>query len=489
MLEAFLGEADRMAMVAPMNPPKIPGGLEKLEAAIRRDLEILNYPSREWVYSRNTSGGAKIYDVLIIGGGQGGLSLAFALLREKVSNILVVDRNPERFEGPWRTFARMITLRTPKHVIGPDNGIPNLTIQAWYEAQYGTAAWENLLRIPKETWADYLYWFRTFLGIPVQNDTLAGAIAWDTTEACFKVPVTTPQGGQWIYARKVVLSTGIDGSGQWDIPAIVKNNLSEQRYAHTRQDIDFDALKGKRVGVLGAGASAFDNAAVALETGAGEVHLFFRREKLPNVNPYRWAEFVGFLKHHSDLPDAERWRFILQILKMGQLPPADTYERASQFENFFLHNGCPWETLEEKDGVIRISTPKGLFELDYLIIGTGFVTDLSLRPELEKLYPYLALWADRYTPPEAERHADLARHPYLGSSFEFQEKTPGVAPYAQSLFNFTFGGLASLGFGGASISGMKYSLPKIVAGLTRQLYLEDQSAYFQSLKDYHLEEF
>ena len=42
-------------------------------------------------------------------------------------------------------------------------------------------------------------------------------------------------------------------------------------------DIDFAALRGKVVGVLGAGASALDNAAVALEHGASRVHLFCRR--------------------------------------------------------------------------------------------------------------------------------------------------------------------------------------------------------------------
>lgn len=464
-------------------------GLARLEAAVRRDLDILDYPCRGWMTPRTASDGSRIYDALIIGGGQGGLAVAFGLMREKVTNILVIDQNAERFEGPWRTFARMHTLRTPKHVTGPDHNLPNLTVRAWYEAQYGEESWREPGLLPKEMWADYLHWYRKTLNIPVQNDTVAGAIEWHAGENCYRVPVTSPDGFKTLLARKVVLATGIDGSGRWAVPDIVRENLSPSLYAHTRDDIDFEALKGKKIGVLGAGASAFDNASVAMETGAAEVHLFFRREELPNINPYRWAENTGFLKHHADLPDAERWRFILQILRMGQLPPTDTFERATRNPHFHFQPGSPWLKVEEKDGKARVTTPKEVFDFDFLIIGTGFVTDLTLRPELEKVCPHIALWSDRYTPPPEERHADLSRHPYLGPNFEFTEKTPGEAPWLSGIFNYTFGGLASLGFGGGSISGMKYSLPKIIYGITRQLYVEDRHQHFESLCAFDLEEF
>ena len=54
-------------------------------------------------------------------------------------------------------------------------------------------------------------------------------------------------------------------------------------------------LRGKRVAVIGAGASAFDNAATALEAGAAEVHLFCRRAEIQVIQPYRWLTFRGFL--------------------------------------------------------------------------------------------------------------------------------------------------------------------------------------------------
>lgn len=63
----------------------------------------------------------------------------------------------------------------------------------------------------------------------------------------------------------------------------MRASVPRQLYAHTSEPIDFDALRGKRVAILGGGASAFDNAQHALGRGAGEVHVYVRRQELPKV--------------------------------------------------------------------------------------------------------------------------------------------------------------------------------------------------------------
>ncbi|MBU6398141.1 MAG: FAD/NAD(P)-binding protein, partial [Rhodospirillales bacterium] len=97
--------------------------LRVLAEKVRRDLALLDYPAKPWVRPHASPDG-HVYDVLIIGGGQSGLAAAFGLMREKVGNILVVDENPAGREGPWVTYARMVTLRTPKHLISVDLGLP-----------------------------------------------------------------------------------------------------------------------------------------------------------------------------------------------------------------------------------------------------------------------------------------------------------------------------------------------------------------------------
>lgn len=467
-----------------------PAGIEALEQALDRDFDLLQYPKGEWLSARQTADGETVLDVLIVGAGQGGLAIAAALRRERVTSVLLVDRNPLDRAGPWLNFARMRTLRTPKHVTGPDIGLPNLTIQSWYEAQHGAGAWDALGLIPKETWAAYLSWYRRFLKLPVLADTTVDGLRWNEDEAAFEVSLCMSDGAaQTRLARRVVLATGIEGSGDWNVPAFIKDALPRSCYAHTRWDIDFEALAGKRVAVLGAGASAFDNASVALEHGAASVDLFFRRPKLVDINPYRWAEFVGFLKHHGDLPDADRWKFIHKIVAMGQLPPADTLDRAKNNPAFTLRPGSPWTKVEPAGDGLAVTTPKGTSEFDFAIIGTGFVTNLKLRPELAGFAEHIATWADRFTPPAGQANADLLRHPYLGPAFQFTEKESGAAPYVRHLYNFTFGGLLSLGMGGSSISGMKYAVPRVVAGITASLFIEDKDLHFDTLQSFETKEF
>jgi xanthine/CO dehydrogenase XdhC/CoxF family maturation factor/cation diffusion facilitator CzcD-associated flavoprotein CzcO len=473
------------------SPPE--HGLDALAERVRRDLRLLNYPQRDWLAPRDRKhSDTAIYDVIIVGAGQGGLAAAFGLMRERVRNLLVVDQNPLDRAGPWLNFARMHTLRTPKHVTGPDGGIPSLTPQAFYEAQHGPGSWDALGLLPKETWAAYLAWYRRTLEIPVRPDTHVGALRWDADERAWLVPCVgagEQPTTQTLCARRVVLATGIEGSGQWEVPRLISESLPPHLYAHTRAAIDFAALRGKRVAVLGAGASAFDNAAMALEHGASEVRMHFRRAELVRINAYRWAEFVGYLRHFGELPDADKWRFTLQILRMGQLPPADTLQRTSRHAGFHLQPGSEWRSLAVRGDTVVIDTSAGNFECDYVIVGTGFVTDLRLRPELTEIEGSIARWADRYTPPAGERHEDLLRHPYLGPHFEFTERTPNTAPYLAHLYNYTFGGLPSLGFGGASISGMKYSIPRLVGGITGSLFVEDRAQHYQSLCAYAEREF
>jgi len=464
-------------------------GLNELTRRVEHDLSLLDYPRRPWLTPKRAPSGEPVYDVVIVGGGQSGLTAAFGLLRERVGNLLVLDENPLDHAGPWLSFARMRTLRTPKYLTGPDLGIPNLTPRAWYEAQFGDGSWESLGLLPKEHWASYLSWYRKTLRLPVTPNTTVGALDYDLQARQFLVPCKTESGERLVRARRVVLATGIDGSGAWRVPRAVSEALPSHLYAHTRADIDFEALRGKRIAVLGAGASAFDNAATALDFGAREAHLFFRRPQLVNVNAYRWAEFVGFLKHHADLPDPEKWRFISQILRMGQLPPKDTLLRAQEHAGFQLHAGSTWKSLGAHGNTVELTTESERFEVDFVIVATGCVTDLALRPELARFEAQIARWADRYAPPADETHEDLLRHPYLGENFEFCERYPGQAPYLAHLYNYTFGGLLSMGFGGASISGLKYSAPRLIAGITRSLFIEDSAAHFESLCHFSEREF
>ncbi len=459
--------------------------LEELTLRARYELECLGYPAHEWV-PRTEHAGEHVCDVVIVGGGQSGVSIAFGLMRERVTNVVVVDRNPEGLEGPWMTFARMHTLRTPKSVTGPDLGIASLSARAWYEAQYGQGAWQRLERIPRELWQAYIMWVRRTVGVSVRNDTEAFDIE-PLNDGLFAVHVCNlaaegrPAGR--LIARNVVLATGIEGSGSWAVPGMISAGLPRSHYAHTSDPIAFDALAKKRVAVLGAGASAFDNAAMALEHGAASVDLFARRRELPSVNPNRWMEFAGFMRHFGELDDATKWRFMRLIFGMNQPPPRDTFERCAVFGNFRIHLASPFEGIAFERGCIRATTPKKVVHADFLIVGTGFRIDFSTRPELRRMAHAIARWQDRHYPPAEEMDSTLATYPYLSGNFQFTEKTPGEAPYLRNVFCYTFAAMPSLA-GSAGISALKFGVDRIVRGITRELFVRDAAHHLQSLRSY-----
>ena len=126
-----------------------PASLERLEAAIHRDLDLLRYPSRSWVLPKVAPDGGLAYDAIIVGGGQSGLAAAFGLMRQRVDRVLVSDENAAG-HGAWDTYARMLTLRTDKYVGGMELGLPALSLRSWFEAQYGSPAWAAMDKLPRE---------------------------------------------------------------------------------------------------------------------------------------------------------------------------------------------------------------------------------------------------------------------------------------------------------------------------------------------------
>lgn len=462
--------------------------LEALNERVKSDLSYLAFGGANWVHPRRHSDG-RVYDVVIVGGGQSGLGIAFGLLRERVSNILVIDENPEGTEGPWETYARMVTLRTPKHLTSIDLGIPSLTFRSWWEAQFGPEGWEALDKIPRGDWMNYLRWYRKVLGLPVLNETKLNLIE-PVGEGLHRLHVEgagAPSAS--LLARKVVLATGIQGGGEWHVPSMIADRLPSRLYAHTSKAIDFAALKGKKIAVLGGGASAFDNANFALAEGVGEAHVFVRRQELPRINPIRQMEGSGMIERFPTLSDADKYAIISHFFKHNQPPTNDTFNRSASWPGFRLHLGAPWLNVEEAGEQAVVTTPQGKFAFDFLIISTGLMTDPALRPELRLVESHIARWGDRYKPPAETANPLLDAHPYLSPGFAFLSRGEEGKPLLHGLFSFTYSALVSCGVSASALSGMRYAIPKIVSAIADQLFLDDRDAILSHYFAYNEHEF
>jgi len=230
--------------------------IARLTIQARRDLDALAHPAAAWVKPLTHPYGEHVYDVVIVGAGQAGLTVGLALKREGVGNVLLLDRNPTGYEGPWDTFARMEVLRTPKTLVGTELNIPSLGLRAWFEARYGAEAWEKITWIPRRDWMRYLRWYRSVAELNIRNDIEVTGIAPDGGLLTVKTAMTAGEGR--VLGRRIVICTGHEGGGLWAVPDLVSQGLPAHAYTPSNVPIDFATLAGMRIGILGHGGSAFD---------------------------------------------------------------------------------------------------------------------------------------------------------------------------------------------------------------------------------------
>ncbi|GAA6623935.1 NAD(P)-binding domain-containing protein [Scytonema sp. NUACC26] len=433
----------------------------------REALRLLGSDPENWIPDRPGID----HNVTIVGGSGSGSTFAFALRRAGIGRVTIIDAaEDETHAGVWLTRARMKKLRTPKNLPGHELGIPELSFQAWYEARHGAEAYAAIDRIPRVTWAEYLSWYRQFLGISVRYQTKLVRV--EPAEGFFRLHLEVNGVPQVETTRKIIFANGVAGTGGPYIPPVLAD-LPRTLYAHTANAIDFDALQGKTVAVIGAAASAFDAAGVALESGAKAVHLFARRSEIASLPVIRVRGYPGAYYNYPQLPDAARWFQAWRFRQVGSTPPPDAIERASAFSNFHLHLSAPWKKAQEKSGRIVAQVNDDVFEFDFAIAGTGYFVDPTKRPELADFAHHIALWRDRYEPPADQRNDDLGTHPYLGSAHEYLEKVPGSEPYLKDIHVFNPAGFVSFGLPIGDVPSIRRDVPAIVARISHDLFFAD----------------
>jgi len=411
-----------------------------LEARLAEALGCLQEPAPAWVPETRAPDGSVALDVAVLGAGMAGLAAGFALKREGVARVALFDRAAEGEEGPWVTYARMRTLRSPKQLAGPALGLGELTFRAWFEAQHGADAFDALGKIPTAMWMDYLRWYRRVAGLAVRNGVGVARIVPEG--ALFRLVLSD---GGAVFARHVALATGRDGLGGPRLLPGFEDAWRGRYWAHSADDIDFAALAGRHVVVVGAGASAFDNAAAALEAGCGRLTMLLRRASLPRVNSSKALDSRGFWHGWFDLPAEWRWRLMLAVERRQTPPPHESVRRVAEHAQATLLTGAGIEGVARDGDALVLATPRGAVRADFTILGTGFLQDAALRPELAAMAGDMRLWRDAYDPPAGERDDALALNPWLDEGFAFTERVPGAAPHLARLHCFNFAATLSHG--------------------------------------------
>lgn len=450
--------------------------LKTLELRLQKELQMINFPARSWLLHPADDDLEDILDVAIVGGGMSGMTVAFALIKEGITNIKIYDENAMGYEGPWVRYARMNMLRSSKACMGPALGISGLTFWSWYEAQYGEDNWKKLKSVPTKLWSNYLNWFRQVLKLPVENNMKLVKLFHSKKY----LELTFNQNGQdiVIFARKVVLATGREGAGGLEIPPYMEG-VSKRLYAHSAECIDPQIFVNKRIAIVGAGASSFDAAGMALEHGAHSVEMIVRRSAIPQVNKFNQFYYPGIAQGFYFLPDALHCDYFAKGFEYGIPPPKEALERVKGYTNLHIHYRTEIEEVTENSEGITLKTNQGDISADFIILATGFGVNLAQRSELDGIRDNILLWENRVPIQLLQKMPKLGRFPYLGPHFEFQEVIPGAAPYLSNIYCFNYGGFLSHGLLSGDIALLSLGATRLVEGIVIDFFTNDCELYYE----------
>lgn len=421
----------------------------------------------EWIPSRPGID----HDVLVVGGGQSGVAIGYALAGVGIRRTSVIDAADEGKAGIWGSIARMDVLRTPKAVLGPELGNATLSFAAWYDQSFGAGAFDKLGAIRTKDWAVYLDWFRHVTTTPVRFNTRL--ISLERCSDHFRATLATPAGRLTENVRKVVFATGMIGFGAANIPDIITKKLDRRYYAHTSETIDFASLKNRDVVVVGAASSAFDASAAALEAGARSVQLLSRRSRLAEASPNRSRGYIGAQENFHFLPDALRWHLVHRGLRVGANAPIASIKRALAHPEFSLRLGVGLTDIQTTDGRLKLFSTDTEIEADFVIAGTGYRYDARFEPAIKAFHDKIAQWTDRHTPPPEEKDAALATAPYLDAGYGLMAKASHNAPWLGDIHCFNMAANVSFGRPVGDVPSHHAGIPRLVTAISRDLFLAD----------------
>ncbi len=234
---------------------------------VRRPMGIVHKADRTrrtWSEQRSESverlGREDQPEVLIIGGGQGGVALA-ARLKQLGVPALIVERNA-RIGDSWRNRYRSLVLHDP----------------VWYDhLPYLPFPDTWPVFCPKDKMGDWLEAYASVFELDAWTSTSCESAKWDAEAGRWTVTVRRDCEEIALTPSQLVFCTGAYGPP--NLPDFPGQEDFRGTLLHSSEYTAGAPFKGKRALVIGAGSSAHDVAVDLWEAGA-EVSMFQRRPSI-----------------------------------------------------------------------------------------------------------------------------------------------------------------------------------------------------------------
>ena len=188
-------------------------------------------------------------NVVIIGGGQGGIALA-ARLRQLDVPTIVIEKNA-RAGDSWRNRYKSLCLHDP----------------VWYDhLPYLPFPANWPIFTPKDKLGDWLEMYTKVMELNYWSATTATSATYDAGTGEWLIHVTRDGKDLVLRPKQLVLATGM--SGKANVPVFPGQDIFVGEQQHSSQHPGPDAYRGKKVVVIGANNSAHDICAALWEGGA-----------------------------------------------------------------------------------------------------------------------------------------------------------------------------------------------------------------------------
>ncbi|TQR20340.1 flavin-containing monooxygenase [Psychrobacillus vulpis] len=286
-----------------------------------------------------------IYDVVVLGAGQAGLSMGYYLKNSSLS-FLIID-NSERIGDVWRKRYDSLTLFTPSS----------------YSSLHGLAMEGNPIEFPtKDEIADYLERYANNFNLPLLLNTEVKKIHKEDT--IFKITTEC----DILEAKNVVIATG---SFQYPrIPSLSEDISEEVVQLHSSQYKNPSQLKEGSVIVVGGGNSGSQIASEISQShetylSVGQ-NLRFLPLNLANKSIFWWFDKIGILKASSSSFIGRR------IQNLGD--PIFGYDLKDKVKNGTVQ--IKNRTVSVKGHTITFEDQTSL-DVHNIIWATGFIPDYS----------------------------------------------------------------------------------------------------------------
>jgi cation diffusion facilitator CzcD-associated flavoprotein CzcO len=189
-------------------------------------------------------------DVLVVGGGHAGLSIAARLTQLGVDT-LIVDKN-KRVGDNWRNRYHALTLHNQVHV----NHLPYMPFPP---------TWPTY--VPKDMLAMWFESYAVAMELNFWTDSEVTSATYDSDRSRWKVDIRQAGGSvRQLEPRHVIMATGV--SGIPNLPHIETLANFDGPVVHSSQYNDGEDWSGKNAIVLGCGNSGHDIAQDLYESGA-----------------------------------------------------------------------------------------------------------------------------------------------------------------------------------------------------------------------------